>query len=79
VQALLGDPAFRSTDSGRALLRLLTASRALHDSDGEFIEKAPVHCLGRLAEAARSCAREWEEFADEVERRRARPENGGLA
>lgn len=78
LRALLGDPAFRSTDSGRALLRLLTTSRALHDGGGEFIEKAPTHSLGRLAEAARACAREWEVFADEVERRRARPENSGL-
>jgi hypothetical protein len=79
LQALLADPAFRSTESGRALLRLLTASRALHDNGSEFIEKAPVHCLGKLAEAACACAREWEAFADEVERRRARPENSGLA
>jgi ParB-like chromosome segregation protein Spo0J len=78
VQALLADPAFRFTDNGRALLRLLTASRALHDSDSEFIEKAPAHCLGRLVEAARACARDWEAFAAEVERRRALPENGGL-
>jgi ParB-like chromosome segregation protein Spo0J len=78
LRALLGDPAFRSTDSGRALLRLLTTSRALHDGGSEFIEKAPTHSLGRLSEAARACAREWEVFADEVERRRARPENSGL-
>jgi ParB-like chromosome segregation protein Spo0J len=79
LQALLADPAFRSTDSGRALLRLLTASRALHDRGSEFIEKAPAHCLGRLAEAARACAREWEALADEVERMRTRSENSGLA
>jgi ParB-like chromosome segregation protein Spo0J len=79
LQALLADPAFRSTDSGRALLRLLTASQALHDRGSEFIEKAPAHCLARLAETARACAEEWEIFADEVERRHARPENSGLA
>jgi ParB-like chromosome segregation protein Spo0J len=78
LQALRADPAFRSTDSGRALLRLLTASRAVHDSGGEFLGKAPAHCLGRLAEAARACAREWEAFATEAERRRALPENGGF-
>jgi ParB-like chromosome segregation protein Spo0J len=77
VKSLLADPALRSTDNGRALLRLLTASRALHDSGSEFIDKAPAHCLGRLVEAARACARDWETFAAEVERRRALPENGG--
>lgn len=79
LQALLADPAFRSTDNGRALLRLLTASRAIYDSGSDFIQKAPAHCLGRLAEAARACARDWEAFAAEAERRRALPENGGVA
>jgi ParB-like chromosome segregation protein Spo0J len=78
LQALRADPAFRSTDSGRALLRLLAASRAVHDSGSDFIAKAPAHCLSRLVEAARACARDWEAFAAGVERRRALPENGGL-
>jgi transposase-like protein len=79
LQALRADPAFRSTDNGRALLRLLTASRAVHDSGSEFLQKAPAHCLGRLAEAARACARDWEAFAAGAERRRALPENDGSA
>jgi ParB-like chromosome segregation protein Spo0J len=79
LQALLADPAFRSTDNGRALLRLFTAARAIHDSGSDFIQKAPAHCLARLAEAARACARDWETFATEAERRRALPENGGFA
>jgi transposase-like protein len=78
LQALRADPAFRSTDSGRALLRLLAASRAVHDSGSDFILKAPAHCLARLVEAARTCARDWDAFAAGVERRRALPENGGL-
>jgi transposase-like protein len=78
LQALRADPAFRSTDSGRTLLRLLAASRAVDDSGNDFIAKAPAHCLGRLVEAARACARDWEAFAAGVERRRALPENGGL-
>jgi transposase-like protein len=79
LQALLADPAFRSTDNGRALLRLLTASRAIQESGSDFIKKAPAHCLGWLAEAARACARDWEAFAAEAEGRRALPENGGFA
>lgn len=78
LQALLADPAFRSTDTGRALLRLLTASRTVHDNSTEFIQKAPAHSLRRLTEAARACAQDWETFATETERRRALPENGGL-
>lgn len=78
LQALRADPAFRSREDGRALLRLLTESQIVHTSLSEFIEKAPVHCLGRLVEAARACARDWEAFAAAVERRRALPENGGF-
>ncbi len=78
LQALRADPAFRSRESGRALLRLLTESRVFHVGGREFIEKSPVHCLGRLVEAARACARDWEAFAAAVEHRRALPESGGL-
>jgi ParB-like chromosome segregation protein Spo0J len=78
LRALRADPAFRSREDGRALLRLLTESQVVHTSGSEFIEKAPVHCLGRLVEAARACARDWEAFAAAVERRRALPENGGF-
>lgn len=78
LRALRADPAFRSKEAGRALLRLLTESQVFHTSGAEFIEKAPVHCLGRLVEAARACARDWEVFAAAVERRRTLPENGGF-
>ena len=78
LQALRTDPAFRSRENGRALLRLLTESRAVHASGSDFIETAPVHCLGRLVEAARACARDWEAFAVAAERRRVLPENGGF-
>jgi AraC-like DNA-binding protein len=77
VQALLADPAFRSTESGRMLLRLLATSRALQENGTEFLDNIPVHSLGRLAEAARDCVREWEVFATEVEQRRARQDIGG--
>jgi len=69
------DPAFRSTDSGRTLLRLLAASRALQEGATEFLQNAPAHSLGRLAEAARECAWEWQAFAAEAERRWARQES----
>jgi hypothetical protein len=79
LQALLADPAFRSTDSGRTLLRLLSMSRTVHDSGSDFIDKAPAHCLDRLIEAARTCARDWEAFAAQAERRRELLENGSCA
>jgi ParB-like chromosome segregation protein Spo0J len=75
VRAMLADPAFRSTDSGRTLLRLLAASRALQEGGSEFLQNVPAYSLGRLAEAARECAREWQAFAAEAEQRCARQES----
>jgi hypothetical protein len=72
---MLADPAFRSTDSGRTLLRLLAASRALQEGGSEFLQNVPAYSLGRLAEAARECAREWQAFAVEAEQRCARQES----
>jgi hypothetical protein len=72
---MLADPAFRSTDSGRTLLRLLAASRALQEGGSEFLQNVPAYSLGRLAEAARECAREWQAFAAEAEQRCARQES----
>lgn len=77
VRALMADPAFRSTENGRALLRLLTVSRILGERGGEFLDTAPAHCLGKLSDAARASVRDWQAFADEVDRRRGRRNEDG--
>lgn len=71
VQALRADPAFRSTDNGRALLRLLTALRALGERGSEYLDHVPDHCLDNLADAARACVQDWQEFSAQIDHRRA--------
>jgi ParB-like chromosome segregation protein Spo0J len=73
LQALRGDPAFRSTESGRSLLRMLSTFPLIEELGSQILDDAPVHCLNRLAEAAQACARSWQYFADLVEQRTQTP------
>jgi ParB-like chromosome segregation protein Spo0J len=70
LRALRGDPAFRSTDSGRSLLRMLAAFQVIEKCGKQFVDDAPVHCLGRVVDAAQACAGGWQGFADLAERQR---------
>lgn len=64
--ALSADPAFRSTKSGRSLLRALSASRMLQDNDQYLIDNIPPHCRTWVLAAAEECARAWQRFADAI-------------
>jgi hypothetical protein len=75
MRALVADPAFRSTDSGRALLRLLSATAAVVDLGGEVIDAAPPHCLDWLALSAQACVGRWQAFAEQLDRKRAQDAN----
>ncbi|KNB50302.1 hypothetical protein AC230_23735 [Streptomyces caatingaensis] len=65
------DPALRSSDAGRALIRLLSAHEAVLATGAGPASAAavPPHCVPAAAEAARACARAWARFADELARR----------
>lgn len=67
LRSLMMDPAFRSTENGRALLRMLSAHEALMEHGEQLAGKVPAHCAERLVDAARACARAWQDFADLVE------------
>jgi len=69
VRALTADPAFRSSESGRVLLRMLAMYQMLERHRHEFIERIPGHCLPRAAAAAYHCARVWHDFGECIERR----------
>jgi ParB-like chromosome segregation protein Spo0J len=69
LQALRGDPAFRSTESGRSLLRMLATFPIIDEFGTQILDDAPVHCLSRVAAAAQACALGWQAFADLAERR----------
>jgi hypothetical protein len=66
LQWLRADPAFRSTESGRLLLRLLATDQATQEHARELIESVPAHCLGTLAELAKARSRRWQEFTEDV-------------
>ncbi|HET6861260.1 MAG TPA: ParB N-terminal domain-containing protein [Streptomyces sp.] len=68
VYSLRADPAFRSSERGRSMLRMLAACLVIQQHGQQLIEAVPEHCLPVLAKAARTCACVWEEFAAEAER-----------
>jgi ParB-like chromosome segregation protein Spo0J len=67
LDALRADPALRSAQSGRLLLRLLSAQKIIRDQGQWLIQSIPPHCLTWLALAARECAREWNDLAEQAE------------
>ncbi|WP_232376404.1 hypothetical protein [Amycolatopsis aidingensis] len=61
------DPSLRMTEVGRTLLRLLD----IHSIDPEAWKRLasgiPAHCNNAVAQAARRCAENWENFAQFIE------------
>lgn len=69
VRPLWADPAFRSTESGRSLLRMLAAYHIIEEHGDQLLDSIPMHCTDRVALAARACARAWEAYAERLEQR----------
>jgi surfactin synthase thioesterase subunit/ParB-like chromosome segregation protein Spo0J len=67
LEALRGDPAFRSAQAGRILLQMLSAYQALQSNGQQFVDHIPPHCMGRVVAAARACVQGWQDFAQKVE------------
>jgi ParB-like chromosome segregation protein Spo0J len=67
LQRLRNDPSVRSSERGRALLRLLSTVVVAISACNEFAEAVPTHCSGTFAEIARKNARAWQEIADKFE------------
>ncbi len=67
LQRLRNDPSVRSSERGRALLRLLSTVVVAISACNEFAEAVPSHCSGTFAEIARKNARAWQEIADKFE------------
>jgi hypothetical protein len=63
---LRADPAFRSTENGRSLLRMLSFSELFESQGSKLASLVPPHCRDTVAEAAAECARAWEYFAKEI-------------
>lgn len=67
LQRLRNDPSVRSSERGRALLRLLSTVVVAISACNEFADAVPTHCSGTFAEIARKNARAWQEIADKFE------------
>jgi ParB-like chromosome segregation protein Spo0J len=67
LQRLRRDPSVRSSERGRALLRLLSVVTVAISACNEFAEAAPIHCSSTIAEIARKNARAWQEIADKFD------------
>jgi ParB-like chromosome segregation protein Spo0J len=68
VRRLRSEPAFRNSEDGRALLRLLLAHTSEIGQWNRMAERIPPHRGGTVAELALECSRLWEDFADKIER-----------
>ncbi|MYT14307.1 ParB-like nuclease domain-containing protein [Streptomyces sp. SceaMP-e96] len=69
LRALKQDPALRSTDMGRALLRLLSSHEIPVAHWQALVSGVPPHCARAVADIAGECARIWQEFAREMTER----------
>lgn len=67
LQRLRKDPSVRSSERGRALLRLLSTVVLAISACNEFAEAVPIHCSGTIAEIARKYARAWQDIADKFD------------
>jgi hypothetical protein len=67
LSALMVDPALRSTDVGRALLRMLAMSALTEQHRQRLVDGVPAHCLVAVAEAARACCELWRDLAERLE------------
>lgn len=67
LQRLRNDPSVRSSERGRALLRLLSTVVVAISACNEFTDSVPMHCSGTFAEIARKNARAWQEIAEKFE------------
>ena len=67
LQRLRRDPSVRSSERGRALLRLLSVVAIAINACNEFAEAAPIHCSATIAEIARKNARAWQEIAEKFD------------
>ncbi|MBB5804086.1 ParB-like chromosome segregation protein Spo0J [Saccharothrix ecbatanensis] len=57
------DPSIRLTESGRALIRLLSVHALTAEERRRLLNTVPEHCRGVVAELANACAQTWCELA----------------
>jgi ParB-like chromosome segregation protein Spo0J len=76
LESLRQDPSLRFAESGRALLRWLSGHTVNPGDWRAFVDGTPPHCANIVAGLARSYAKEWLDFAGELEERVRAHEKG---
>jgi hypothetical protein len=69
LRGLQTDPALRFTESGRLVLRWISARTIGTEERLDAASRVPAPCTYLVADVARAYADEWLQFADELERR----------
>jgi hypothetical protein len=69
IRTLGADPALRSLEAGRQLLRGLVAQRSVVENPAWLAGVVPAHCVTVLLDVAREYAKGWAAFADQLEER----------
>ncbi len=69
LESLRNDPSLRFTESGRLLLQWIFSRTIRADERLDVVSRVPPHGTYLVANVARALAGEWQQFADEVERR----------
>jgi hypothetical protein len=77
LESLRQDPSLRFAESGRALLRWLSAHTIEPDGWRGFVDDTPPHTAYIVAGLARSYAKEWLDFASELEEQARARDDGG--
>ncbi|WP_369332903.1 streptomycin biosynthesis protein [Nonomuraea candida] len=79
LNTLIRDPALRSAERGRLLLRMLSASATLVPTRAQLIDAIPEHCVELVYQVAKESAAAWEEFAEDLQRRTERDRTSASA
>nr|WP_156892913.1 winged helix-turn-helix transcriptional regulator [Actinokineospora enzanensis] len=79
LQQLRRDPSLRFTEEGRQLLRLLHLNAVGPEQWDRLVDSIPPHCADMAVELARTCAENWREFAESLERRCTQSSIGDVA
>jgi hypothetical protein len=69
VGKLLRDPSLRSSDQGKAMLRLLHVNAVAAGQLPDIAKGVPPHCVAIVVQVARRYAEMWQDFAGELDRR----------
>ena len=66
AEAVQAAPALPHNEAGRALLQMLDTERIIEGHGELLVRSVPAHCRGRVAAAARACARKYQALAERI-------------